>query len=164
VTDSSTPVAVLDLVGVSQLDAGDGHTCALLGTGQVACWGDNDSAQLGDSSMVDSARPVVVDGLSDVLEVEVGGFHSCARQSGARAALCWGANPFGQLGNGTMTTTGIPTVVMGLQPTAIIGIGFQFSCAIEQPGDVLCWGNNEFGQVGDGTTTTRTTPVMVTGP
>jgi alpha-tubulin suppressor-like RCC1 family protein len=45
---SGTPVDVKQLTGVVQLAAGYDHTCALLATGEVLCWGENDHGQLGN--------------------------------------------------------------------------------------------------------------------
>jgi alpha-tubulin suppressor-like RCC1 family protein len=57
----SAPAAVEGLAeAVLGISAGEDHTCALLGTGHVACWGANGSGQLGDGSTQDASVPVLV--------------------------------------------------------------------------------------------------------
>jgi alpha-tubulin suppressor-like RCC1 family protein len=51
------PVALSDVVSVS---SGYSHTCALVGSGEVKCWGFNDDGQLGDGSTAASFAPVTV--------------------------------------------------------------------------------------------------------
>jgi alpha-tubulin suppressor-like RCC1 family protein len=62
--DSAAPVAVSGLsTGVASLAAGGAHTCAVLVSGAVRCWGWNVSGQLGNGTQVDNATPVDVLGL-----------------------------------------------------------------------------------------------------
>ena len=78
--------------------------------------------------------------------------------------LCWGANDFGLLGDGTTTDRWTPTPVTGLDSgVAAITVGMNHTCALKADGGVVCWGYNISGQLGDGTTTTRLTPVAVSG-
>ncbi len=65
------------------LYAGGFHTCALLNSGAVKCWGYNGNGQLGDNDVgTDKAAPVDLVSLSNtVLGLfgrTVGGYHSCA--------------------------------------------------------------------------------------
>ena len=68
-TDSSVPVAVTAFTDVSatavSITAGDSHTCAVLNTGAVNCWGHNGYGQLGNGSTTDSSAPVAVAAFTD---------------------------------------------------------------------------------------------------
>jgi len=59
---SYAPVRVTGLSGVSGLDAGLEHTCALAGR-QVYCWGDNAYGELGDGSGQSQPAPVLIKGV-----------------------------------------------------------------------------------------------------
>lgn len=75
----------------------------------------------------------------------------------------WGSNAFGQLGDGTTTTTHTPVQVSGLTNVVAIGAADATGYATKADGTVWAWGNNASGQVGDGTTIERHRPVRVTG-
>jgi alpha-tubulin suppressor-like RCC1 family protein len=65
-TERLTPVPVLvspggpPLSGVQALTLGDWHSCALLTSGDVRCWGGNGDGQLGDGTTTDQLKPVPV--------------------------------------------------------------------------------------------------------
>jgi alpha-tubulin suppressor-like RCC1 family protein len=90
---------------VTQISAGEDHTCAVTNSGQVACWGKGSSGQLGNADNSDSSVPVAVD-TSGVLagkivtQISAGTKHTCALTNDSRVA-CWGAGNYGQLGDGS---------------------------------------------------------------
>lgn len=95
------------------------------------------------------------------VQISSGYTHSCARLSDGTTG-CWGANDYGQLGNGTASGSSA-AVVSGLSGATAISAGGYHTCASLPNGSVSCWGHNGSGQLGDGTTTNSTAPVTVSG-
>ena len=160
-----TPAAVTGLSsGVVQVETGYQHTCALLATGAVKCWGYNSYGQLGDGSTTNSTVPVDVVGLnSGVVQIDLGNEFSCALLE-TGAVKCWGYNSNGQLGDGSATHRYVPRPVSGLSSgVSRITAGIHHACAVLSGGAVKCWGYGGYGQVGDGGTSDRFAPVAVSG-
>jgi alpha-tubulin suppressor-like RCC1 family protein len=168
-TNSQIPVDVAGLTSpVTAIAVGQGHTCALTGSGGVKCWGGNYIGQLGHSLNLknpNSGRPVDVPGLtSGVTAIAAGTVHTCALTSRG-GVKCWGSNSHGQLGGGSTGTSSYNLVnVAGLTSgvTAIAASDEQ-TCALTSGGGVKCWGWNLAGQLGNGSTTDSGTPVGVVG-
>jgi alpha-tubulin suppressor-like RCC1 family protein len=174
--DSATPVDVTGLAsGVVQITVGEYHACALTTAGAVKCWGANFQGQLGNGTFTTSpargiATPGDVIGMSSgVAQISAGERHTCAVTTG-EGAKCWGDNSWGQLGNGTFTTSypdsnATPGDVIALTSgVARITAGSYHTCALTTAGAVKCWGGNDGGQLGNGTYTTRSvTPGDVIG-
>jgi len=60
-SDSDVPVDVSGLAsGASSIGVGSDHSCAVIGAGQVLCWGSNQYGQLGNDDNADSPVPVFV--------------------------------------------------------------------------------------------------------
>ena len=158
----ATTVATLGNVTSLVSNAQSGSTCALISTGKVDCWGNNNSGQLGNGSTTDSDVPVPAIGLSGVkaLATSYDGGSFCAVLSTGNVK-CWGNNGNGQLGNGNTTSFTLPVSVKNISTaTAITGGDFGF-CAVLSTGHVDCWGYGGNGELGNGTFNSSDVPVAV---
>jgi cysteine-rich repeat protein len=146
---------------VVQVAAGEAHTCALLDTGAVRCWGDGEYGQLGygnTSTVGDDEAPAMagdVDVGDRVVQVAAGDWYTCAvLQTGA--VRCWGTGWSGELGYGNRSSIGdneTPAMAgdVSVSGRAVqLATGGDHTCALLLPGAVRCWGNNERGQLGYG--------------
>src|SRR5262249_10579336 len=142
--------------------------------GSVQCWGQNESGQLGNGTTAASAVPVPVPGITDAVAVTGNGVapsstgcSGCTNFECARLAdgtvRCWGANPDGELGNGTtsLTPTPMPVAVHGLDDVTSVVAGEGHVFAVLSDGTVAAWGANRCGELGDGTTTHADSPVRI---
>jgi alpha-tubulin suppressor-like RCC1 family protein len=170
------------LEDVTSMSAGGAHSVAVLDSGTVVAWGENELGQLGDGTDVGpsmcgrkgrvevervetepcSPTPVAVSGLSGVVAVAAGVSHSLALLSDG-TVMAWGGNSDGQLGDGTTKGSDAPVVVSGLSGVTAIAAGSDYSLALLSDGTVMAWGGNESGQLGDGSTKRSDVPVAVSG-
>jgi alpha-tubulin suppressor-like RCC1 family protein len=155
---NSTAIDVGTNRTVVSMALGFRHSCALLDTGIVKCWGSNNDGQLGlghtDNVVTtgDSLQAVNLGGT--VVEIAAGQNHTCARLSTGEVK-CWGANTYGQLGIGSTENVGntanpvFTSVDLGTGKTAIqiTANGFS-SCALLNDHTAKCWGNNTQDQLG----------------
>jgi len=172
VVSSSTDSNALS--GVLDLEAGFYHTCAVLESGQVTCWGKNGSGQLGldngtsgesQNSAISSSpvQPYVVDNVDSIKKLALGLNHSCALLKNSGKIKCWGYNGFGQLGYITQfgariypvpafVKSDIPEPNSYSQNTIFNGAsditaGMSHTCALVS-GSVKCWGGEHPYHVG----------------
>jgi alpha-tubulin suppressor-like RCC1 family protein len=151
-------------VNAVQVAPGGHHTCIVTaGGGGVQCWGYNGFGQLGNGGTADSLVPVDVVGLpaGTITNLSAGYFHTCAAINGA--AVCWGANNYGQLGNNSAANSSFPSAVSGLgSGVTNIASGYYHTCATVN-GAAKCWGLNGNYQLGNNSTTNSSVPVQVSG-
>jgi len=140
------------------------HTCALVRSGGIQCWGWNVSGQLGDGTNVDSDTAVHVQGMDvPVTAIDLGASHSCALLETGEVR-CWGENENGQLGDGTRENNNVPVAVQGLTDKVVqIAAGGMFTCALTEGGNLYCWGNGSKGRFGEGSMEVYPAPVLVDG-
>ncbi len=142
ISENHSPVSVSGLSAtVVTISSGVAHTCAVLQTGKIQCWGYNSNGQLGNGSNTSTLAtpPVTVSGISSgATGIVSGGYHTCAIVSGG--VQCWGDGLTGQLGNGGLANSYTPVATTGLTSgVTAITAGGGFSCAIVS-GAVKCWG------------------------
>ncbi|MBK8480087.1 MAG: PQQ-binding-like beta-propeller repeat protein [Proteobacteria bacterium] len=163
--EKAYPVQVTGLgtsSAVEQVVATVYHTCARRTDGSLYCWGYNATGQLGDGTTVRRTLPVLVTALgTTVADVAANYAHTCARRQDG-SLWCWGANTYGQLGDGTTLDRWSPVPVTALgSAVSEVRAGSYHTCARKIDGSVACWGRNNYGQLGDGTTTDSLGPIAV---
>jgi alpha-tubulin suppressor-like RCC1 family protein len=156
--------STLDTSCIAMIDAGREHTCAVRSTGQLYCWGNNTYGQIGNGESgggMYRTRAVAVVSITDATAIGGGFNHTCAvRRDGG--VWCWGANGYGQLGNGSTAPSATPVAVSGLTGISRVAVGHNHTCAVGS-GAIWCWGRNYDGQLGTGTNTDASTGQLVAG-
>ena len=92
--------------------------------------------------------------------ISAGGMHSCLISASGRV-FCWGANDYGQVGNGATGRAPAPVVIGGDVRFTAVTAGLTHSCAISRAGAAWCWGENDHGQLGDRSRAPRALPARV---
>jgi alpha-tubulin suppressor-like RCC1 family protein len=127
--------------------------------GGVECWGNNDAGELGDGTTTPRGTPAPVKGtVAGIVQLASADQQMFALTRDG-AAIAWGLNGNGQLGDGTTTYRPVPFGIPGLASGVVeLAAGYVHSCARLASGSVLCWGSNATGELGDGTMTDHFTP------
>jgi alpha-tubulin suppressor-like RCC1 family protein len=177
-----TPVLLKLGTKVRALAAGMWFSLALTTSGRILAWGRNELGQLGDGTTTNRATPERVhlpagftptaigagseadSALAIGHQVRDGRAAAAATQPG-ETVLAWGNNLFGELGDGTTTSSGVPVIVKlprGYHYTTVRCV--QSCLAVTTSGRLFAWGRNDHGQLGDGSRTDRHKPVAVRLP
>lgn len=146
------------------------HTCALLESGFVKCWGYENAGRLGmegndatgdDLSEMNDNLPVVDLGYNRYsASIGLGYLHSCAVLGDNGGLKCWGYGQGGRLGLGDNESRGVdasqmgdnlPEIALGHDAAVrVIAPGDEHTCALLTNGAVKCWGIASLGRLGSG--------------
>ncbi|MDA8680859.1 hypothetical protein N9M45_04645, partial [Euryarchaeota archaeon] len=147
------------------ISSGSGHTCAILDSGEVSCWGGGNYGQLGNGGTLDKTTPTQISSLGTgrtAVSISSGGEHTCAILDNGSVS-CWGNGNYGQLGNGGTSNKLTPTLTSSLgagTKAVALTSGVSHTCAILNSGEVSCWGRGNYGQLGSGGTSNQLIPTL----
>jgi alpha-tubulin suppressor-like RCC1 family protein len=154
-----SPVSVPNINTATSVKLGTNHACAILSDADqntIACWGKNDSGQLGVSGASSSLTPVEVSDISSAVSLTLAANYSCAILLDG-TVRCWGANR-----NDVRLDSSTSVSISSLNNVTALATEAQFACAIVDSDEVFCWGDNDSGQLGNSGADT-TAPVKVAG-
>ena len=165
---SDVAVPVTGISNAKALSADPIETfCALLGSGEVDCWGDNQEGDLGDGTTQFgvSAIPMPVVGISDAERISNDYAQAFCVTLANGSVECWGQNADGALGVGMNSSfSATPVTPSGLSNVSGVFGGLDSFCAVLQTASIQCWGNGVDGQLGNGVSEVGSNvPVPVTG-
>jgi alpha-tubulin suppressor-like RCC1 family protein len=163
-TTRTRAVAVVsaDAMAATAVAGGGGQfSCALRADGTVRCWGAGSYGQLGDgTTTMMRTTPVTVGTVAGGVALSAGNYHACVVEASG-TVKCWGANSYGQLGDGTLIGRAVAAAVALPGPAIDVACGLYHTCALLADGSAYCWGDNNFGQLGAGTDPYDTLPRRV---
>lgn len=166
-----SPVRVDDIPPVKEVSAGGFHTLVLTLDGEVYAWGSNNEFQIGDvnaQNITDDAGNILGKRVnkpqliveSGVISVSAGGNHSLYLNNKGEV-FAWGNNKSGELGDGSLISRGLPTIIAGLENIVKIDAGYAHNIAVSEivPDskekianyqNLFVWGSDSDGQLGLG--------------
>ena len=95
------------------------------------------------------------------IQSSLAGYQSCVLLING-SVQCWGANWWGQLGDGSATHRYSPAnVILPLgRKATYVAVGHSYTCARLDNGSTACWGHNGNGQLALGNETGQNQPVI----
>lgn len=150
--DAKSPATAGPLQPAAALSLGERHTCALMENGgTIWCWGDNYSGALGNGmsgANTNKTKPIEsVPYINFQISLSLYASHALLADGTVSG---WGANLYGQLGNGNTQDQSNPVIAKGIGSAIAVAAGGLHACALLADGHVLCWGSNDQGQLGNG--------------
>jgi alpha-tubulin suppressor-like RCC1 family protein len=151
IVDSSVPVQVSGLTGISAISAGYEAGYALKSDGTVWAWGNNQSGQLGVNAVAISEIPVQVSRLNNVIAI-AGGYKAAYALKSDGTVWAWGDNTYGQLGRAFVITSHVPVKISSLDHITNIITAGRTAYALKSDGTVWTWGERPPNLSWDGKT------------
>jgi alpha-tubulin suppressor-like RCC1 family protein len=147
--DILIPTKVEGISGIVKVKAGNRFNLALDKYGHVWFWGYNAKEQFEDNDNINLLKPSILSGLSStkIIDIAAGDYHSLALSDEGNV-YTWGANDFGQLGNGTLYNNNIPDEVIDLEKIKFISANGNTSSVITEDGRAYYWGEIIFYEGG----------------
>lgn len=141
-----------DLHGIRKIALKSYNSMALTQSGDVLIWGANCSGSLGTGSTLGwTDDPVRVPLGLPAIDIAAGGNCQNAALLNDGSVWAWGANEFGELGQGDTAGRSLPVKIAGLKDVVQIHFGTTVGFAIDKLGQLWAWGDNRRYQLGQGT-------------
>ncbi|MBM4412460.1 MAG: hypothetical protein FJ040_03295 [Chloroflexi bacterium] len=164
-TGIATPQNVNLVVPALAVTVGAEHSCALLNTTELSCWGNNLYGQIGNGFAGEIAHTAIPNFVSTLIGVSYfasGANNNCAIVNGE--VFCWGDNQYAQVGQptaGVGDIRALPTKIALLSDMRAVTVGKHHACALSNTGSVYCWGRNNQLQLGGFVGEQSATPSVV---
>lgn len=120
---------VTGITKARQVSVSASSSCALVGDGDVLCWGDNSDGQLGRYDIELSTSPLRVPLPQPATQIAMGAYFGCALVEHGDV-MCWGSGSNGGVRK-----------VTGVTGATAIAAGVHGACAILRTKTVRCWGS-----------------------
>ncbi|MBA3453457.1 MAG: hypothetical protein H0T42_10230, partial [Deltaproteobacteria bacterium] len=152
--DQLEPTPILGPGPWEGLTVGESTGCVRRGSSRIR-WGLNSYGELGNNGQSRLPIPEQIDGGPWPTAAS---HHACGISS--EVLSCWGANNYGQIGKGMVTTANqlTPLVVASAYRWMRITVGRTHTCGVNNDG-LYCWCNNADGLLGTGSTASLTSAV-----
>ncbi len=131
-----TPIGPAGPDQLQQVQAGAGQTCGIDMAGLIQCW---------KNAYNPIAAPVST--TIHFTHLAVGAQSSCGIDTNGNS-WCWGDNSWGQLGDGSRTSSTTPVQVSGGHPFVQLAAYGDHTCGRTAAGDAWCWGSNFINELG----------------
>lgn len=163
INSNPNPTFTKALEPFTQIAAGWYHTCGVLVNGSIQCWGYNGDGEVGTGNTVSpQTTPITVIAPYTFVQVVAGSYHTCGLLNNG-SVMCWGANPSGQIGNGTSGAGDAkqPVFTNSTLPYMYLAAGESHTCGLRYNNSLQCWGLGSNGMLGTGKITNERSPVDV---